>query len=131
VESNGGVDAEQLQKAFERGEILRLPEVRVEAKGPWVLVMVEKKKQLSKVIEIVEDEKYDRDSELGVGWVLSASTSYVDKGKSNETPVKRGDKIGFRRFLRSEGLMQPDVEVDTDNDVFFLHVRDINGIFDE
>jgi len=129
-----------------------LPETGVQAYGAWILVFVEPLPELSKVVHLVRGQ-FDEGSELGVAWVLSADESYWDQHPDGEQkkapdysdktcrmrmPVKHGDKVVFRRFLRSQGLMQGmtaqlrQAERDFPGyEAFFIHVNDLYGIVED
>ena len=127
-----------------------LPETKVRATGQHILVLVEPLPVKSKLIEVVTVNDFDENNSLGVGWVLSAADHYYhvpphkmdtskipdakDMTHKYQMPVKRGDRIGFRRFLRSQSLMQGDAFKRGDLDHFpgyevvFLNVRDLIGL---
>jgi hypothetical protein len=143
--------------------MIDLPKVKIQARGRFVLVLVEPLIQpLSELgIEVVHD-LYDSNSSLGLGWVLSAATHYYDMPPNKKTerrkaiqdgktpedpgvarftqkvdmPVKVGDRICFRRFLRSQGLVQGVEQIPSikevlsnfpDHELVFLDVEDIIG----
>lgn len=129
-----------------------LPEVDVQAVGQNVLLLVEPMRQQSDIIEMVFSQ-YDEGSDLGIAWVLSASKGYWDqapgKPRSNapkyeelthwvHTDLKRGDKVAFRRFYRSQKLMQGmtprlrQIEQSFPGcDVVFINIRDIYGVIED
>lgn len=139
-------------------KIEELPESPIRAHGPWVLVLVEPKKKLSEIIEVVSNPALDDNDEVGYAWVLSAAPYYygpppeqVQKNRSEkayqlrgessyryEMPVRRGDYILFRRFQRSEGLVQFDMTTSNmmkisltafpGHEFFFLHAQYIIGV---
>lgn len=137
-----------------------LPESPIRAYGPWVLVMVEPPPKTYGMIILVDTGRDNPDSP-GIGWVLSAAEQYdwispeqEDENKKEkklpsmgnkdvryDMDVKRGDKILFRRFLRSQGLMQYGLNLNNMMRVamtqfsgyewFFIHIHDIIGVIEE
>ncbi|MCA8938750.1 MAG: hypothetical protein KDB07_02995 [Planctomycetes bacterium] len=127
----------------------QLPEVKLRPNGPWVLVLVEPLPQQSSIIEMVESV-YDENTSPGIGWVLLAKDHYyhvpphmqgasktpdhADMTHRYDMPVKRGDRILFRRFLKTQHLMQGQGVSDEimqqfpDYEWVFLNVQDIIGI---
>lgn len=142
-----------------------LPDPKIRAMGKHVLVLVEPLQQpVSEAgIELVRG-MYDDTYSLGIGWVLSAASEYTglsDSKKAAEKkwreipgnrgtmyqpsdhnsvlqmPVKRGDKVCFRRFLRSQNLMQGLPSLGSflseypDYELLFLHIDDIIGTVED
>lgn len=127
-----------------------LPALPFQAHGAWIPLLIEPRKVQSTLIEVVQ--RYDLPYEMGVGWVLGAAQDYTyvppskeeKTAKSNEDmtwvhpmPVKRGDRVMFRRFLRSQASHQPPVFPTMDLDprfekweTLFIHVQDVMGVLE-
>ena len=130
-----------------------LPDPEFRALGPKVLVMVDPAEARSELIEVVNLTGHDRGEDVGFGWVLSAAEHYYDlhpdapKTKTPDykdmtykypMPVKFGDRVFFRRFLRSEALMQGMTSIFEDllkdypgYEMVLLHINDVYGFVED
>lgn len=131
-----------------------LPELAFRPAGAWIPLLVGPRLQhgLSSLVII---QTYDASDDAGIGWVLGADKTYLDvpprlrstsaelvptyeqKCWVSKVPVKRGDCVMFRRFLRTHGLMQADILTAEQREAlpagwetFFIHVWDLVGVLE-
>jgi|APSaa5957512622_1039677.scaffolds.fasta_scaffold39376_2 co-chaperonin GroES (HSP10) len=91
------------------------------AKGPWVLLRVERKDRYGSII-LPERQGPSRDVD-GVGVVVSAGEGYFAyKDNWYAMPVQAGDRVAFRGFLRHAAIL------DEERDVCALHVQDVLAV---
>jgi co-chaperonin GroES (HSP10) len=128
-----------------------LPDVGIKAIGRHVLLLVEPKKTTTDAGLILPDDGFDDGHDPGIGWVLSASKKYVDQNPSNWVPdpayedlchltsndVKAGDKVLFRRFMKSDnagqGLYWTQRKLQEKfpgYELVFLHVQHLIGVIE-
>ena len=136
-----------------------LPEVPFRAKGGWLPVLVEPVYNPSAILEIVPGE-FDKHTDGGIGWVLGADKGYWyvpprKRGTQSvvhqdewthyyEMPeeIRRGVRILFQRYLRTQGKGQPSLEgvlrqlpADLprrhEYEAFWIHVEDVIAVLEE
>lgn len=128
-----------------------LPNPPIKAQGPWILVLIEPQKDRTDSGIYLVRNGYDKWMDPGIGHVLSVADHYFDlppeKKGVEKTPkpedftfkimhdLKRGDRILFRRFLRTMKLAQPitkelEREISEQypgHEICWLHVDDVIG----
>jgi len=129
-----------------------LPDVGITATGRHVLLLVEPKQTTTEAGLILPDDGFDKGDDPGIGWVLSAPEYYIEQNPSKWVPdpayedlchltksdVKRGDKVLFRRFMKSDnagqGLYWRQRELQKTlpgYELVFLHVQHLFGVIEE
>lgn len=129
-----------------------LPDVGLRAIGRNVLLLVEPRETTTKSGLHLLDGPIDRMGEPGYAWVLSAAEFYYaqnsEKWKPNPKPedysvktkadVKRGDRVLFRRFYRSDNIgqgldrRQKQLQIEFPGyELVFLHVQHLIGIIED
>lgn len=130
-----------------------LPFLDIKAVGRHVLLLVEPKETETKSGLVLVEGPYDKHMDPGIGWVLSASESYCDQNPCKEfipdpgygdlnyemsNDVKRGDKVIFRRYMRTDKVGQGMFDIERGlqgqfpgHELVFLHVNHLIGVIEE